>query len=199
MRENDYPDEPPMDPEHVRDCLTYFSEEKRQSKNTIQAMVNAIRSFHASAGLESPTELQIVRDRKKKLARDKRDEKEEQAPPLLPAYLRAIIETAFLRRPYGRGFETEKTARTRGLEDIALLWICFDALLRISEALAFEWRDIQQLPDGHNRPDNKALQDRPGGPGGAPVHISRRDGGAERASPGGRQIDRQGVPHVIHG
>ena len=24
MRENDYPDEPPMDPEHVRDCLTYF-------------------------------------------------------------------------------------------------------------------------------------------------------------------------------
>ena len=148
MRENDHPDEPPMDPEHVRDCLTYFAEEKRQSKSTIQAMVNAIKSFHASAGLKSPTELQIVRDRKTKLARDKRDEKEEQANPLLPAYLRAIIETAFLRRPYGRGFETEKTARTRGLEDIALLWICFDALLRISEALALEWRDILQLPDG---------------------------------------------------
>ena len=50
MGENDHSDEPPMDPEHVRDCLTYFSEEKKQSKNTIQAMVNAIRSFHASAG-----------------------------------------------------------------------------------------------------------------------------------------------------
>ena len=148
MREKGYPDGPPMDPEHVRDCLTHFAEEKEQAKSTIQAMVNAIRSFHASADLESPTDSTLVKDRKKKLARDKRDEKEEQANPLLPVYLRAIIETAFLRRPYGRGFETEKTARKRGLEDIALLWVCFDALLRISEALGLEWRDIQQLPDG---------------------------------------------------
>ena len=56
MREKGYPDGPPMDPEHVRDCLTHFAEEKKQSRNTIQAMVNAIRSFHASAGLESPTD-----------------------------------------------------------------------------------------------------------------------------------------------
>ena len=53
----------------------------------------------------------------------------------------------------GRGgrYESQETARSRGNLDIALISLMRDAMLRVSEAAALGWRDIESEADGTGR------------------------------------------------
>ena len=55
------------------------------------------------------------------------------------------------RRGRGGRPETPKAARMRGAVDIALISTMRDAMLRVSEAAALRWRDLEAASDGSGR------------------------------------------------
>ena len=160
MAKHGHPAELPLRPEALRDCLTHHAETQKIA--TINTMATAVKHFHEAAEYDSPTEATVVKARLTKLRRDKKDEDEGQAEPLTAEGLAKVIETACQRRPSGRGFESAENARKRGLEDIAMLWVARDALLRISEdpgaGICGHQGADRRGGNGHNSP----LQDRPG-------------------------------------
>ena len=89
-----------------------------------------------------------------------------QAAPLHAEALAAIRATAFTRR-YTRGGHTEtaKYAQRRGLVDVALASVMRDGLLRVSEATALRWGDVELAGDGSGRiriPESKTDQEAEG-------------------------------------
>ena len=67
-----------------------------------------------------------------------------QAAPLHAEALAAIRATAFTRRRTRGGHtETAEYAQRRGLVDVALASVMRDGLLRVSEAAALRWRDVE--------------------------------------------------------
>ena len=74
------------------------------------------------------------------------------AAPLHAEALAAIRATAFTRRRTRGGHtETAKYARRRGLVDAALASVMRDGLLRVSEAAALRWGDVELAGDGSGR------------------------------------------------
>ena len=141
-------DELPISPELV---LVYLSElSKELSKSTLNIIVSAIRAAHETARFASPTDDPRVKELMRGISREKKGDPEVQAPAMTWEVLEDIKKTACNRRSRGRGRETESTARERGLTDIALCWTLFDGMMRISEALALCWSDIQYNPDGRS-------------------------------------------------
>ena len=113
-------------------------------------------------GHASPTDDPEVKELIEGLAREKRGEGLKQAPALSRDGLKKIIRTACIPRPRGRGQgkETEQTARKRGREDIAMLHVQFDGMLRIGELRDLCWGDIEYNPGPEFRHgDHTALQD----------------------------------------
>ena len=84
----------------------------------------------------------------------------------LPGGLAAIRATAFTRRRTRGGHtETAEYARRRGLVDIALASVMRDGLLRVSEAAALRWGDVELAGDGSGRiriPESKTDQEAEG-------------------------------------
>ena len=129
----------------------YLSElSKELSKKTLNIVVSAIRHAHQTAGFDSPTDGQGVKELMQGISRQKKGDPETQAPAMTWEVLENIKKTACNRRPRGRGKgrETESTARERGLTDIALCCTLFDGMMRINEALDLCRSDIQYNPDG---------------------------------------------------
>ena len=77
---------------------------------------------------------------------------QKQAEALTEEALIAIEATACEPR-LGRGgrYESQETAQSRGRLDIALISLMRDAMLRVSEAAALSWRDIECEADGTGR------------------------------------------------
>ena len=74
---------------------------------------------------------------------------QKQAQPLTSTALAAIRATApFSRRTRGGNLETATAAARRGAMDVAVITVMRDGLLRVSEAAALTWGDIQPQPDG---------------------------------------------------
>ena len=56
-----------------------------------------------------------------------------------------------LCRPRGGRLESAQHARNRGLKDIALCSIMWDAMLRRAEAASLAWSDVRRAADGSGR------------------------------------------------
>ena len=89
-----------------------------------------------------------------------------QAAPLHAEALAAIRATAFTRRRTRGGHtETAEYALRRGLGDVALASVMRDGLLRVSEAAALRWGDVELAGDGSGRiriPESKTDQEAEG-------------------------------------
>ena len=130
--------------------LVYLSEcADKYKMKTIRLIVSAIKDAHETAGHASPTDDPEVKELIEGLTREKRGEGLKQAPALSRDGLDRIIRTACIPRPRGRGQgkEREQTARKRGREDIAMLHVQFDGMLRIGELCDLLWGDIKYNAD----------------------------------------------------
>ena len=91
---------------------------------------------------------------------------QKQAAPLHAEAMAAIRATAFTpRRTRGGHTETAEYAQRRGLVDIALASVMRDGLLRVSEAAALRWGDVELAGDGSGRiriPESKTDQEAEG-------------------------------------
>ena len=91
---------------------------------------------------------------------------QKQAAPLSAEALAAIRATAFTpRRTRGGHTETAEYAPRRGLVDVALASVMRDGLLRVSEAAALGWGDVELAGDGSGRiriPESKTDQEAEG-------------------------------------
>lgn len=137
----------PAQPECVMAWLVALSEEGKKP-NTLRSYLKGLH-WH-QIGILSPdgkslpnaAEHPRVRQTLSGLIRQAAH-REKQAAPLTFADIGRIRETATKhRRRRGRGMETEDQATTRGLMDIAIASVMWNALLRRSEAAALTWGDI---------------------------------------------------------
>ena len=122
------------------------------SAATLSLSVAAIGHYHRQHGLPNPTDSQGVKLVLAGLARQHRSAGQRQAKGLSRTDLAAIRATACQPRT-GRGGRPESAqhARGRGLVDIALCSIMWDAMLRRAEAAALTWADVRRAPDGSGR------------------------------------------------
>ena len=88
---------------------------------------------------------------------------QKQASPLSAEGLAAIRATALTpRRTRGGHTESKDAAEQRGQVDIALASVLRDGLLRVSEAAALRWGDVEPAGDGSGRiriPESKTDQE----------------------------------------
>ena len=118
---------------------------------TLRVAAAAIAFVHRAAGLADPCAAQEVK-RTLRGATRKAGRAQKQAEALTAEAFAVICATA--RRPRrGRGgrLESPDAAQTRGNLDIALIGVMRDAMLRVSEAAALTWDDIQHAPGGTGR------------------------------------------------
>ena len=122
------------------------------SAATLSLSAAAIGYYHRQHSLPNPTDSQGVKLVLAGLARQHRAGSQRQAKGLSREDLAAIRATA-CRPRIGRGgrLESAQHARNRGLKDIALCSIMWDAMLRRAEAAGLTWLDVRRAPDGSGR------------------------------------------------
>ena len=77
---------------------------------------------------------------------------ERQTAAMMPGVISAIRATAIIpRRGRGGRMETRQTAEARGRVDVTLALTLRDGGLRVSEAAALAWGDVERWPDGSGR------------------------------------------------
>ncbi len=141
----------PAEPAHVAAYLAERIEELGHKPATLRAAAAAIGFVHRAAGFDNP----CVRPEVKRTLRSatrKAGRAQKQAKGLTADGLAAIRSTACEPRA-GRGGrpESAETAESRGRLDIAVISLMRDAMLRVSEAAALTWLDIEEEPDGTGR------------------------------------------------
>ncbi len=141
----------PAEPEVVAAYLSERIQEHRHKPATLRSAACAIAFVHKSAGAGDPCASQEVK-RMLKAATRKEGRCQKQAAALTAEGMEAIRSTAHNPR-LGRGgrLERAETARSRGNVDIALISLMRDAMLRVSEAAAVTWGDIETENDGTGR------------------------------------------------
>ncbi len=118
---------------------------------TLRAAAAAIGFFHREAGLDDPCDSKEVREILSGATR-KTGSYQKQAEGLTDSAFRQILESACIPRTgRGRNRENETAARTRGEKDIAIISLMRDAMLRVSEAAALTWSDLDVQEDGTGR------------------------------------------------
>ncbi|WP_423917478.1 hypothetical protein [Candidatus Poriferisodalis sp.] len=141
----------PAAPAHVAAYLADRVEKLGHKPATLRVAAAAIAFVHATLELQSPCAHPDVK-RTLKGATRKAGRAQKQARGLTAEMLDAIRATA--RHPrIGRGGRPEslQTAERRGVQDIAMAGLMRDAMLRVSEAAALKWNDIETAPDGSGR------------------------------------------------
>ena len=128
-------------------------EEQLRTPSTIRAAVSAVAAVHRAAGAdrgENPTVHEDVRAFLRGIEREGPPQR--QAAAMMPGVIAAIQATARIpRRGRGGRFETPETAEARARVDVALALTLRDGGLRISEAAALAWGDVERWPDGSGR------------------------------------------------
>ena len=101
-------------------------------------------------GAETPTVHEDVKSFLRGIEREGPPQR--QAAAMMPGVIAAIQATARIPRK-GRGgrFETPETAEARARVDVALALTLRDGGLRVSEAVALDWGDVERWPDGSGR------------------------------------------------
>ena len=141
----------PADPEQVAAYLAQRIEEHGHKPATLRMAASAIAYVHKTAGMHDPCASPEVR-RTLRSATRKAGKSQKQAEALTDKAMDAIRLTA--RNPrIGRGgrLESPETAIGRGDLDIALAGLMRDGLLRVSEAAALVWNDLETESDGTGR------------------------------------------------
>ena len=141
----------PADPAHVAAYLAERIEDLGHKPATLRAAAAAIAFVHKAAGWENPCARPEVKSTLRGATR-KAGRAQKQAKGLTAEGLAVIRSTACDPRP-GRGgrFESAQTAESRGRLDVAVISLMRDALLRVSEAAALTWKDIEAQTDGTGR------------------------------------------------
>ena len=112
----------------------------------------AISAVHRELGEDDPTGDVLVKRVLRGLARQRAGEGSRQASPLTAEGLAAIRATALIPRSGATGrTETLETARARGALDSPIAATMRDGLLRISEAAALTWADVEVRSNGSGR------------------------------------------------
>ena len=79
---------------------------------------------------------------------------------MMPGVIAAIQATARIpRRGRGGRLETPETAEARARVDVALALTLRDGGLRVSEAAALAWDDVERWPDGSGRLTIRPVED----------------------------------------
>ena len=140
----------PADPLHIAAYLLCRLNEGRKPA-TLRASVNAISHMHKIVGEADPCSYYLVRRILSAVTRQMGGS-QKQAPPLKEKLFRKIQAVACQPR-VGKGghLERPETARERGALDIAMIGMMRDGLLRVSEAAAVVWDDIEWRSNGTGR------------------------------------------------
>ena len=141
----------PADSTQVAAYLTERFERQGHRPATLSTAAAAIAFVHKAAGLDDPCDSSEVK-RALKCAIRKAGSLQRQAKALTAESMARISATACIpRRGRGGKIESPGTARLRGRTDIAIISLMRDAMLRVSEAAALKWADIEDKADGSGR------------------------------------------------
>ena len=141
----------PADPVQVAAYLAERMERYGHRPATLQTAAAAIGFVHRARGLADPRDTEEVRATLRSAAR-KAGASQRQAEGITDQELQVIRATACRPRIWHRGrTESADTAERRGRLDIAMISVMRDALLRVSEAAALLWEDIEEEEDGTGR------------------------------------------------
>ena len=128
-------------------------EEQGLAPSTIRTAVSAVAAAHRAAGAgsaDNPTVHEDVRAFLRGIEREGPPQR--QAAAMMPGVIAAIQATARIpRRGRGGRLETPETAEARARVDVALALTLRDGGLRVSEAAALAWSDVERWPDGSGR------------------------------------------------
>ena len=141
----------PADPVQVAVYLAERIETRGHRPATLRVAAAAIAFVHRAARLDDPCASQEVRVTLKSATRKMgRSQKQAEA---LTAEVLAVIEANVHEPRLGRGgrLESTSTARRRADIDMALICVMRDALLRVSEAAALTWSDLETETDATGR------------------------------------------------
>ena len=141
----------PADPAQVAAYLAERIQEHGHKPATLRVAASAIAFAHKAEKAGDPCDSPEVK-RTLRCATRKAGGDQKQAEALTEEAMSAIEATACEPR-LGRGGrnESQETARSRGNLDVALISLMRDAMLRVSEAAALTWRDIEPAVDGTGR------------------------------------------------
>ena len=140
----------PADPVHI---VAYLLHRvcRGDAPSTLRASVTAISHMHKVVNQPDPCGTYLVRRTLSAVAR-RVNRVAKQAAPLTENVFERIREVACTPRTgRGGGLERQETAVKRGNLDIAMIGMMRDGLLRVSEAAAVVWSDIEARPDGSGR------------------------------------------------
>ena len=141
----------PADPVQVAAYLAERMERYGHRPATLQTAAAAIGFVHRARGLADPRDTEEVRTTLRSAAR-KAGAAQRQAEGITDQELQVIRATARRPRIWRRGrTESADTAEHRGRMDIAMISVMRDGLLRVSEAAALLWEDIEEEEDGTGR------------------------------------------------
>ena len=140
----------PASPEHV---AAYIKDkwESGAKPSTLKVVAAAITRNHKEAGFDVPLQHGVARTVLEELTQDDSPGPTRALPLYLDCYL-AIRKAAYGPRS-GRGGHEERVsnARRRGALDVAMIGLMRDARLRVSEAAALTWGDLERVPGGSGR------------------------------------------------
>ena len=140
----------PTVPEVVAAYLASLAKEGK-GLSTIKSARAAVADRHRAGHHPSPTDSETVRAVMSGLASSLGGE-QKQARPLDETAFAVIRRTAAIprRKPDGTR-EGLDEALARGAEDIAIISVMRDAMLRVGEAAALVWSDVREWSDGSGR------------------------------------------------
>jgi len=141
----------PADPRQVAAYLAERIERHQHKLATVRVAASAIAFVHRTAGVPDPCTAEEVK-RTLRAAGRKLGHAQRQARPLTEAAFDQIRLTVCQpRRGRGGRRERPETALARGLQDIAVISLMRDAMLRVSEVADLTWQDIEAVGDGSGR------------------------------------------------
>ena len=141
----------PAEPTQVAAYLAERIEKQGHRPATLRTAASAIAFVHKAARMDDPcASPEVKKTLRSATRRAGRSQKQAEA---LTEEAFAVIQSNACNPRRGRGgrFESEKTARSRGNLDVAVISVMRDAMLRISEAAALIWSDVATEADGTGR------------------------------------------------
>lgn len=141
----------PADPIEVAVYLAERLEDRGHKPATLRAAAAAISYVHRTSNVEDPCTDPIVRKTLRSATR-KAGSFQRQADALTMTALARIQKTACRpRKGRGGNLESASTARRKENQDLAIIHLMRDAMLRVSEAAAIRWKDLATERDGTGR------------------------------------------------
>ena len=141
----------PADPAILILYLQHLVQEGR-AKTTIRTAASAVSAAHRAAGFSggNPSAHEDVKDFLRGVEREAPPQR--QVAAMMPDVISAIRATARTpRRGRGGRMENSETAEARARVDVALALTLRDGGLRVSEAAALTWKDVERWADGSGR------------------------------------------------